>query len=159
MTPEKLQQDLIEELAVLFSDLEFRDTDNKTVPMNFHKQMLPKKKSEDEEAPEEKFPWCIVKLRDNEVDGTKDMEQKQEIELWFGIYYDNPDGQYQHTMLTMFEKVKRRFLTNPVLSEFYAEPKMISLLNEEDAKTYPFYFGAMALTFLMPNYEREDEYS
>lgn len=156
MTPEKLQQDLVNELATLFSDLEFKDTDNKVVPMNFYKQMLPQRESEDEKEP---FPWCVVKLRDNEVTGSKDMEQKQDVELWFGIYYDNPDGQYQHMMLTMFEKVKKRFLTDPTLSEFYAEPKILSLLNEEDAKTYPFYFGAMALTFLMPNYEREDEYS
>ena len=156
MTPEKLQQDLVKELATLFSNLEFKDTDNKVVPMNFYKQMLPQRESEDEKEP---FPWCVVKLRDNEVTGSKDMEQKQDVELWFGIYYDNLDGQYQHMMLTMFEKVKKRFLTDPTLSEFYAEPKILSLLNEEDAKTYPFYFGAMALTFLMPNYEREDEYS
>lgn len=156
MTPEKLQSDLVEELKVLFSDVEFTDSENNVVPMNFYKQLLPRRESEDEKEP---FPWCVVKLKSNKVEGTGDLEQKQGIELWFGIYYDKTDCQYQHIMQTMYEKVKRRFLTDPVLSEFYAEPDIVSVMDDLDTETYPFYFGAMALTFLMPNYEREDEYS
>lgn len=156
MTPEKLQSDLVEELKVLFSDVEFTDSENNVVPMNFYKQLLPRMESDEENEP---FPWCVVKLKSNKVEGPEDMEQKQGVELWFGIYYDGADCQYQHIMLTMYEKVKRRFLTNPVLSEFYAEPNMVSVMDDMDTETYPYYFGAMALTFLMPNYEREDEYS
>lgn len=159
MTPEKLQIELINELSHLFSDVEFRDEKNEVVPMKIFPQALPIRESEDEAEP---LPWCIVKLAGNEVKNPLDMEQTQDVQLWFGIFYDNPDCQYQHLMLTIFEKVKRRFLTDPILSEFFAKPNIVSVMDDKDEKgenTYPYYFGAMSLEFLMPNYEGEDEYS
>ena len=52
-----------------------------------------------------------------------------------------------------------RSLTNPLLGEFICQPKMKSVLDDDDENTYPRYFGGMALAFNLPNYEREDEYS
>lgn len=156
MTPEKLQEDLIDELKKMFSNIEFTDENGKKDVMNFFKQSLPRKKSDEEPDP---FPWCVVALRENKVNDVGDLNQIQDVELYFGIYYDNPDCQYQHTMLSMFEKVKKRFLTNPILGEFSALPDIVSILDNSDAETYPFYFAGMALKFYMPNYEREDDFS
>lgn len=156
MTPERLQKDLVEELSKLFENIEFRNSSGEKCRMNFFEQVLPHKESDDEPEP---FPWCVVKLKDNDVKMVGDLNQKQAVELHFGIYYDNPDCQYQHVMLTMFECVKKRFLVNPLFGPFMALPDIVSVMDDLDSETYPFYFGGMALQFEMPNYEREDEYS
>lgn len=157
MTPEKLQKELIKELEPLFSQTEFRDENGEKVKMRFFAQTLPRKESEDDPEP---FPWCVVKLGRNDVKDVGGLlNQIQQVSLIFGIYYDEKDCQYQHMMFTLFEKVKKRFLEKPILAgAFSALPEMVSMIDDEEEETYPYYFGGMSLQFLLQTYEREDEY-
>lgn len=153
MTPEKLQKRLCEEIPKLVKNIAFYDQNGKRTPLNVYPQCLPRQKDEDEPEP---FPWCVVKLGDTDVvDMAQD--QKQAVSLWFGLYYENEDCQYQHTMLSMMEAVKKRFLENPFLDEFSCDAKMKCILDDEDESTYPHYFGGMALFFNIPNYKRKDD--
>ena len=155
MTPEVLQNELTKELATLFADIEFRNENDKRVNMNYYKQVFPRKESDDDPDP---FPWCIVQLGENKVTNVGLQEQIQEVFLFFGIYYDKYDCQYQHYMLTLFERVKKRFLTKPLLGRYFtALPEITSRMDDEEEATYPYYFGAMSLSFVMPNYDREDD--
>lgn len=155
MTPERLQERLCVEIKNLVRNIHFEDLNGKQTELNVYPQCLPRKVNEDDPEP---FPFCIVKLGDNDVTSI-DAAQTQSVVLYFGLYYEKADCQYQHTMLTMMEAIKKRFLTNPLLGEFSCQPKMKSVLDDDDENTYPRYFGGMALAFNLPNYEREDEYS
>lgn len=154
MTPEILQNALKKELQTLFSDIEFRDENDKKVKMKFFKQTFPRKESDDDTEP---FPWCIIQLGENAVTDVGYLNQKQDILLLFGIYYDKADCQYQHVLFTLFERVKKRFLTNPLLDGCFSALPMMKSRMEDDEETYPYYFGAMSLCFYVTNYEREDD--
>lgn len=156
MTPEIMQEALIDELKIIFKDIEFRDSDGKKTTMNFYKQTLARKESEEDG---ELYPWCIVKLGDNEVKDVGGLNQIQDVTLYFCVYYDKSDCQYQHTMLTLFEKVKKRFLTKPLFGGFFSvRPKMTSVMDDNEEETYPYFFGGMALEIMIPSYEREDDF-
>lgn len=96
-------------------------------------------------------------LTGNTVTGIRE-PQRQEMMLYFGICYWGSDCRWQHAMLTLFERIKKRFLTDPLLGPFSCRPEMDCVLDDEDDTTYPHYFGAMRLVFDLPNYEREDGY-
>lgn len=152
MTPEKLQKSLCEEIRFLMKDVLLEDINRKNTKLNVYAQNLPYRKSEDDLIP---YPFCVVSLYTNSLPPERE-PQKQVIKLYFGICYWNEDCQYQHTMLTMFEKIKRRFKTNPLMGEFSCNSEIISALDDEDDVSYPYYYGGMQLTFDLPNYERED---
>lgn len=154
MTPETLQKKLCAELGSVMKNIAFQDENGDRTKLNIFPQCLPRKHNEEDPDP---FPFCIVKLGDNDV-VSMDTDQKAAVILYFGIYYENEDCQYQHTMLTMMEAVKRRFLENPILDEFSCDPVMKCVLDDEDEGTYPHYFGGMSLVFNIPNYKREDDF-
>ena len=155
MVAERLQERLCAELSKITKNIDFEDQDGNQSELSVFKQCLPRKENEDDSDP---FPFCVVKLGENDVKSVSE-NQTQTVVLYFGLYYDKADCQYQHTMLTMMEAIKRRFLTNPILGEFTCHPQMRGVLDPEDDMTYPRYFAGMTLTFDLPNYEREDEFS
>lgn len=154
MTPEVLQKDLCEEIRNLMEGVILEDENKKICQLNVYEQLTPLPKNESEPKP---FPYCTVGLTENHVTGIGE-PQKQDVILYFGICYWNEDRQWQHTMLTMLERIKKRFLTDPILGPFSCNPVMDSVLDDEDDTTYPHYFGGMKLTFDLPNYYREDDY-
>ena len=154
MTPEILQKQLCEEIRSLMEGVMLEDEERNPCQLNVYEQTLPLTMKDPERRP---FPYCIAGLTDNRITGIRE-PQKQDVILYFGICYWNEDCQWQHTMLTMFERIKKRFLTDPLLGPFSCNPVMDSVLDDEDDTTYPHYFGGMKLTFDLPNYEREDGY-
>lgn len=155
MTPEKLQKELCKEIKILMKDVLLEDSNRKTSRLNIFSQNLPYSQNEEDLPP---YPYCIVALTTNELPPER-KPQKQGVTLYFGICYWNEDCQYQHTMLTMFEKIKRRFKTNPLIGEFSCNDNILSVLDDEDDVSYPYYYGGMQLTFDLPNYEREDVFT
>ncbi len=155
MTPEKLQKDLCKEIQILLKDVILEDSQKQKSKINVFPQNLPYQKDEEDLPP---YPYCIVALTTNELPPER-KPQKQGVTLYFGICYWNPDCQYQHTMLTIFEKIKRRFKTNPLLGASSCNDTILSVLDDEDDVSYPYYYGGMKLTFDLPNYEREDMFT
>ncbi len=154
MTPEILQKELCEEIQKLMEGVILEDEKQRSCRLNVYGQLTPLPQSETGWEP---FPFCTVGLTENHVTGIRE-PQKQDVVLYFGICYWEKDRQWQHTMLTMFERIKKRFLTDPFLGPFSCRPEMDSVLDDEDDTTYPHFFGGMRLTFELPNYEREDDY-
>lgn len=171
-TPEGLVEAVMEEIRCLSEEISFFDVNGDMVGMNVFPQMLPRPQNNTEDTggiPEEsellpvndtdaEFPYCVVKTDSIKVTGiTK--SRVVDIILELGIFYDKEDCQYQHSMLSLFEKIQKRFLTNPVLGAAECEPEMVFAISPNDEETQPYYFGGAALRFLIPNYEREDVYS
>lgn len=157
MTPEVLQKELIKELKVLLKNVDLAGESDKKANFNFFEQVLPRRAGEDDPTP---FPWCVVRLEDNVVSDVGVLKQVQEVVVSFGIYYENNDCQYHHTMFTIFEKIKKRFLTKPLLGGFFsALPQIQSFVDNHEEDTYPYYYGAIYLQFMLPNYEREDDFT
>ncbi len=182
-TPESLIEGLMKMLPDLAKDIHFYNSKGELTDLKMYKQMVPLAKGseseeirdsfweDDLETPEtpkesdkpvvelhSEFPYCVVKMDTVKVSGIK-ADRTVDIILEVGLYYDNPDRQYQHSMLTFFERIQRRFLTNPILGAAECVPDMAYAISPNDEETAPFYFGGAALRFLIPNYEREDDYS
>lgn len=104
------------------------------------------------------FPYCVIKIDTTKVTGIRE-KRSVDVILEFGVFYDKPDRQYQHSMLTLFERIQRRFLIDPILGAAECVPDMVFAMDPEDEKNAPYYFGGAALRFLIPSYEKEDEYS
>lgn len=156
MTPEKLIEMLADEIGKITKDVPLHDTDGKKCHFHMFEQTLPRPQADGDE--EKLFPYCVVRFEQNRVIDVRE-RQPVDIVLDFGIYYDNPDCQYQHTFFSVFEKIKRRFIINNFLGSFRAEPKMAFALSEEDDITYPFYYAGAKMTWMIPGIEREDEFS
>lgn len=75
-----------------------------------------------------------------------------------GVYDDDVTGAGYMHILTMIERITNRFLEEPLLDHKYrAEATMNTAIQDED--TYPYYFGAIEMTFNLPKIERRDEFS
>lgn len=155
MTPEILVQKLCEEMKVLTKDITLRDVEGKRCELNTFEQTLPRKISEEDADP---FPYCVVRFDSSKVTGVRE-RQLVDIVIDFGIYYDNPDCQYQHTYHRIFEKMKERFIDKNFIGPFRCEPEMTFALSPEDDVTYPYYYAGVAMKWMVPGYERKDEYS
>lgn len=155
MTAEVLVKKLCHEMMVLTEHITFHDSLGNKCKLHVFEQTLPRKSSEEDPEP---FPYCVVKFDNSKVTNVGE-RQPVDIVLDFGIYYDNPDCQYQHTFHQIFEKIKGRFLDNNFLGSFRCEPEMAFALSPEDEITYPYYYAAVAMKWMIPGYERKDVYS
>ena len=175
-TPESLVAGLMREIPKLAKDIHFYDKEGAITSLKMFEQILPLAKGneseeifdsyvdEDNESFEEadqkkeeigsEFPYCVVKIDTTKVTGIKE-KRSVDIILEVGLYYDKPDRQYQHSMLTLFERIQRRFLENPILGAAECAPNMVYAVSPNDEETAPYYFGGAALNFLIPNYERK----
>lgn len=178
LTPESLIDGLIQEIAKLAKDIHFYNKEGEERELNLFRQMTPLaegseeiydsfSQGEPEKNPEEtdpstepgsEFPYCVVKMDTTKVTGITE-KRSVDIILEVGLYYDKPDRQYQHSMLTLFERIQKRFLTNPIFGAAECTPDMVFAVSPNDEETAPYYFGGAALRFLIPNYEREDDFS
>lgn len=178
LTPESLIDGLLYEIPKLAKDIRFYDRKGEETELNLYRQIIPLadgneeiydsfSQEESEGNPQEldspmepgsEFPYCVVKMDTTKVTGIRE-KRSVDIILEVGLYYDKPDRQYQHSMLTLFERIQRRFLKNPILGAAECVPDMAFAISPNDEETAPYYFGGAALRFLIPNYEREDEYS
>lgn len=181
LTPESLMDGLMGEVRELARDIRFYNKAGEVANLNVFRQITPlahgcedediydsflkeseKLNQDDTDQPSteigSEFPYCVVKMDTTKVTGIN-AGRSVDLILEIGIYYDDQDRQYQHSMLTLFERIQRRFLTNPILGAAECVPDMVFAIAPNDEETAPYYFGGAALRFLIPIYEREDEYS
>lgn len=182
----ELQRDLIAELKHLLGEMVFKTPKGAMSKLHIYEQNLPIRTTqrapsvnrlpeeefgEDElneeeldeetldEELEEQFPYCIVKL---DVGKSDDAQAAHIIstKLIFGVYDDALDASGYKDILNMMEDIRRRFRTNPILNNRYAVQDEISwALPDEDAETFPYFFGAMYLDWQAAEYRREDDFA
>lgn len=155
MTKKEFLDDFAEDLKVVLQDVYTKNTIGEEVGVTVYKNRLPVV-TEDEEDESQYFPYAIARLSDALTDEEKPWQQR--VYVLLGVYDDDlKGGGYLH-ILTMMERITNRYLQEPLLNHKYrAEPKMSTDIQDED--TYPYYFGAVEMTFNIPKLERRDEFS
>lgn len=156
MTIEVLMNKLADEIKTLTKDITFYDENGEKCNLNTFQQVLPRAVSDEEDS--SPFPYCVIKFDSSKIIDVRE-RQPVDIVLDFGIYYEKQDCQYQHTFFRVFEKIKRRFLDKNFIGPFRCEPEMAFALSRDDEVTYPYYYAGIAMKWMVPGYEREDDYS
>lgn len=150
MTPQNLQDEIKEMLEEVSKDIDFRDIDGKRTNLNIFKQNLPKRDT-DEDDP---FPYCIIRLISGIHNAIKDEENAIRVLIIFGLY-DNNFENTGETMLNLINRIEERLSKKNVLKTFYQKGNISWAIDDED--TYPYFFGAMDLTFAPAYIVRREE--
>jgi len=93
------------------------------------------------------YPYCIVKIDSGELQPAQNTHEIQTT-LIFGIYDDDKECQGHQVIMNMIHKISERFGKNPYLMNKYRmnhEVGITWILADEDR--YPYYFGAMEMTW------------
>lgn len=144
MTARELQHDVAEDLREMFKHDLYKTPTDGTSPPNVFKQFLPKLESDDEDDP---FPYIIVRVDSGGIDSQTD-PHKVALILVIGIYDDDTQNQGHATVLEIIERIQQHYEETPALAEFvFTDPFGWALQDEE---TYPYYYGAVNLTFNAP---------
>lgn len=158
MTATILQEKLAEEIGAIFKDDLFKDSLGKYGKINIFEQNLPIR--QDEDAPDP-MPYIIVRL---ETGRTKSGIDPQEVLVTLLIgYFDDDAGNNGHKgVLGIIQKVQERFEKEPMLANQFM------FMNDEqhpldwalqDEESFPYFFGAMSMTFKTAAIRKEDRYA
>ncbi len=144
MTARDLQDYIVEDLQKVFRRDHFKTPDGKMAAPRVYAQYLPKKETNDEDDP---FPYIIVRLDSGSIEKQTD-PHKIAVILLVGIFDDNLDNQGHRSVLEIIERIQFHYEETPALKEFvFIDPFNWALQDEE---SYPYYFGAVNLTFQGP---------
>lgn len=155
MTRKEFLDALADDIKHSLRDVYTKTISGKEAPVAVYKNSLPIV-TEDEDDESKFFPYAVVRLSESSTDEGKPWLQK--VYILLGVYDDDiMGGGYMH-ILTMIERITNRFLEEPLLDHKYiAEAAMNTAIQDED--TYPYYFGAIEMSFNLPKIERRDEFS
>lgn len=150
-TQELLVDALAAELEKILSDIDFPSPEGGYTKINIFKQLLPfHEKSEKNFF----FPYVLIKFNNQK---NTDVATRQEtlIILNIGLWYEDNDRQYQHYAYRIYNTIAKRFISNNFLDNFRCEPEFEFALSPEDEETYPAYFAAMSMKWMIPGIDRE----
>nr|WP_298053726.1 hypothetical protein [uncultured Lachnoanaerobaculum sp.] len=158
MTVGNLQKELMKDIGNIFEKDLFKDSLGKYVSLNIYAQNLPIR--EDEDAPDP-VPYIVVRVLDGKVKGWVEAQEVQ-VMLILGCFDDNINNDGHEILLELIQKIEERFLKNPILS------KQFMFLNDEqhpfewalqEEESFPYFFGAISMSFRTPTIRKEDKYT
>ena len=155
MVPEMLQDELVEEMKVIFADDLFKSPMGERIPINVFAQSLPIEESDDDEDP---APYIIVRIVKGDDEGSADSNHVVKMLFIIGIYDDDTKAQGHRTVLHIINKIYDRFKTDPNLNNKYVCDGPFVWEIQDDAY-YPYYFGAVHTSFNIPAIRREDKFA
>lgn len=172
-TPFFLIRELVKEVECITADMLFMkprkpDDPVEYIPMKVFGQALPiavkKPETEEmeetidyvdsqEEDPVYHCPWAVIRAGTGECKGVN-ANQTVHVAVGFGIYNDNTGNMGHQELLNLIQRVYERFAKNPLLAFSYTCACDFEwAIQEED--TYPYYFGAIGMSFEFPGIRRE----
>ena len=168
-----LQDDLAEELKVVFEHFRLEDPDGTRRAINIYKQSLPIPEAEeipdtvtdeeleegiyDAKAKEAPFPYILVRLEEGKIE-VIDQEQTVIVNLIIGVIDRNHNNQGHKDVLNIMQKIYERFAKNAILAKKYENVMPIEWALQ-DEESFPYFFGGMALRFETAPIRREDPYA
>ena len=155
MTFRDLQDDLIAELESVLKDIVTTNANDEQVSgLKGYAHALPIVQSDDED-PEMYFPYFIVRF-DNGRTRDDDDCWHVAVDVVLGVHDMATHGGHEH-ILTCIQRIVDRFAWDPQLNKKYRADQDIQWAVGED-DTYPYYFGAVAITFSTPKIGRKADY-
>lgn len=155
MTPEMLQDALVEEIKNILSDRRYKTPAGDLIPINVYPQNIPVEQSDDDADP---VPYIIVRLSGGEDKGGFDSNNVCKILIIMGIYDMDSSAQGHRHLLNIINKIYERFQINPCLDNKFVYQGGFKWDIQEDGY-YPYYFGAMEMSFNIPALRREDKFA
>lgn len=152
MTPEVLQDELVEEIKKLFAKDRFKTPTGQEIPINVFAQNTPVIESDDDDDP---VPYIIVRINNGEDSGVFDSKYSVKIVVIIGLWDDDLNTQGHRRVMHIINVLYKRFMTNPNLNNKYVYDGPFKWLIQEDGY-YPYYFGAIEMNFTIPAIRRED---
>lgn len=156
MTPIMLQKALKEELERLFEGFfSSENTDYSERAVTVFEQVLPE--NIETVAEEGKMPFVIVRLSEGEMEQPEDAERVKVIFIFCSQASEWNKSGYAD-VANMIQRVKERFLKNPVVGDYFtAELPMKWVLQEDD--TTDLYYGGVEMDFACPGIRRESRFA
>lgn len=155
MTFRDLQDDLIAEIEEVLKDIVTTNANDEQVSgLKGFAHALPIIQSDDED-PEQYFPYFIVRF-DNGKTADDDDCWHIATDIVIGIHDMALHGGHEN-VLTCIQRIVDRFAWDPQLDKKYRADQDIQWAVGED-DTYPYYFGAVAITFSTPKIGRKADY-
>ena len=164
---------MITEIETILKDVVTKNTDGeKVVGVKGYAHRLPITQS-DEDDPAQYFPYFIVRF---DTGRTRDDDDCWHIavDIVLGVYdagtdisqvETNDEGEEEtraaylisghENILIMIQRIVDRFAWDPLFKKMYRADQDIQWAVGED-DTYPFYFGAVAITFSVPKIGRKE---
>ena len=153
MTFMDLEDALIEEVGVLLKDMQTDTADGKReVSFKGYRHELSMLLS-DEDDEEVLFPCYIIRIAEGETADDND--------CWHVIadvilaVHEKEGGGHQHILIAI-QRIVDRFAASPVLRAYRADQDIKWQAGEEDS--YPYYYGAVSITFSVPKIGRRSDY-
>lgn len=155
MTFKNLQDDLIAEIEELLKDVRTKNTDGEeVVGIKGYPHQLPILQA-DEDDPAQYFPYFIVRFDLGKTENDDDCWHIA-TDVILGVHEAATEKGHEH-ILVMIQRIVDRFAWDPQFAKKYRVDQNIQWAVQED-DTYPFYFGAVALTISAPKIGRKGEY-
>lgn len=151
MTFKDLQDSLITEIETILKDIQTKDANgNEVEGIKGYAHLLPITLSGNSD-PAEYFPYFIVRFSSGE---TKDDDDCWHVDtdIIIGIHEQDFSMGHEHVLIAI-QRIVDRFANSPRIGNFRADQNIQWALQEDD--TYPFYFGAVAITFSAPKIGRK----
>lgn len=126
--------------------LPLRETKSPTPPEDDEDlEPFPPPGDDDEET--DPFPYILVRLDSGGIESQTDAHRIAVI-LLVGIFDDDPINQGHVAVMEILERIQRHYTETPVLGAFQVRDPIRWYLQDE--ASYPYFFGAMDLTFSAP---------
>lgn len=164
MTAFELQDDLIEELKIVFSGfllktpaIDLESGEPSMSEPNLFSQSLPIRKDDADDDP---YPYIIVRMDSGDM--KQDHPHMVKVRIVIGSFDDSTDTNGHKDVLNIIQKIYERFARNPVLANKYvmkddSENPFTWVLQDDD--TYPYYFGAVEVTWETSAIRRESQFT
>jgi len=154
VTASNFQEDLIEELRLLFKNRCFLNPAGKRVAINIYGQALPIIEDGTDVDP---MPYICVRLEEGSIANSTSSQVVNTV-LLIGVFDDSAENQGHKEVLNIIQKIQERFEKEPILAKRYRfQDPFDWALQDED--TYPYYFGAIHMQWQTAAIRREDQYA
>ena len=140
MTFRNLEDALLTEVGVILKDMQSQTADdNKAIGFHGYRHELPIMKS-DEDDEEKLFPFYVIRIAEGTTQDDNDCWHVT-ADIILGVHEMESDG-HQH-ILTAIQRIVDRFVAVPASG---------------DEDVYPYYYGAVSITFSVPKANRRSVY-
>ncbi|RHR51971.1 hypothetical protein DWX10_16260 [Clostridium sp. AF18-27] len=154
MTISELQQQIIDEIIRITSDMSMSGKDGELKRLKGYKQAIPiftAYSDEPEEDGEDLFPYFVVRVDNITYHGENG--NAASIMIMFAIYDEDEKQRGYYTLTSIMERVIMRFQKDRVLGRFFCDGKMAMQYQEDDS--YPQFFGGIEMVWYLPEIEME----
>ena len=155
MTFKNLQDDLIKKVGEILKDVVTTDANGeKAAGFKGYAHALPIIQTDDED-PEMFFPYFIVRFDSGRTADDDDCWHVA-TDIIIGIHETKAHGGHEHVLIAI-QRIVDAFAADPWMGGKYRADQDIRWAVEED-DTYPYYFGAVGITFSAPKIARKADY-